>query len=162
MHASLISNWNAKVKPKDTIFVLGDFSFGNLDKTKDVLSQLNGHKILVWGNHDRPAHRMLAVGFNEVYGAHRIQIGNTYVSLSHFPFYPSFWAKIKTWLKFQKLDTRYLDHRIVNRGQWLLHGHVHNAWKVKERQINVGVDVWGYSPVSLEALKSIIERGERV
>jgi calcineurin-like phosphoesterase family protein len=43
---------------------------------------------------------------------------------------------------------RYLAHRPVDRGAWLLHGHVHDKWKVSERMINVGADVWEYRPVA--------------
>jgi hypothetical protein len=32
------------------------------------------------------------------------------------------------------------------------HGHVHKAWKKNDKQINVGVDVWDFKPVSLEQL----------
>lgn len=32
----------------------------------------------------------------------------------------------------------------------LLHGHVHQAWKVNGKQVNVGVDVWGLKPVHIE------------
>jgi len=42
---------------------------------------------------------------------------------------------------------------------WLVHGHVHNAWTVNGRQVNVGVDVWDFAPVSAETLLSVITEG---
>jgi calcineurin-like phosphoesterase family protein len=42
---------------------------------------------------------------------------------------------------------------------WLVHGHVHNGWTVNERQVNVGVDVWDFAPVSAETLLSVITDG---
>ena len=33
----LIDLWNSQVSDYDTIYVLGDFSFGNLEKTKEVI-----------------------------------------------------------------------------------------------------------------------------
>lgn len=46
----LIYRCNHVVKPKDTLWILGDVVFGqhNLEK----LARLNGHKHLVMGNHD--------------------------------------------------------------------------------------------------------------
>lgn len=33
----------------------------------------------------------------------------------------------------------------------------HHTWKVKNKMINVGVDVWDYKPVPLETIKEIID-----
>jgi calcineurin-like phosphoesterase family protein len=44
-------------------------------------------------------------------------------------------------------------------GLWLLHGHVHNFWpKIQRelRQINVGVDCWNFTPISVNQIVSII------
>jgi len=35
---------------------------------------------------------------------------------------------------------RYVEHQPVDRGDWLLHGHVHESWRQLDRMINVGVD----------------------
>jgi len=51
---------------------------------------------------------------------------------------------------------RYVSHRPADAGAWLLHGHVHERWKVRERMINVGVDVWDYAPVAERALAELI------
>lgn len=42
---------------------------------------------------------------------------------------------------------------------WLVHGHVHNGWTTNGRQVNVGVDVWDFAPVSAETLISVITEG---
>jgi calcineurin-like phosphoesterase family protein len=42
---------------------------------------------------------------------------------------------------------------------WLLHGHVHNAWTIHGRQVNVGVDVWDFAPVSSETLIRLLTEG---
>jgi calcineurin-like phosphoesterase family protein len=46
----LVQNWNAVVKPKDKVYVLGDVAM----KAKDLKTvlRLNGDKVLVQGNHD--------------------------------------------------------------------------------------------------------------
>lgn len=50
--AHLIKVWNERVKPEDTVFTLGDFAFGQVEKSFPVLDSLNGKKILITGNHD--------------------------------------------------------------------------------------------------------------
>ena len=53
MNQTLIDNWNGVVKNSDdTVIINGDFAFtGNIELIKGLLSQLNGEKILVKGNH---------------------------------------------------------------------------------------------------------------
>jgi calcineurin-like phosphoesterase family protein len=55
MIQTMIENWNNVVKPNDIVFNLGDFILsksGKIPKVHEYLSQLNGHQILVKGNHD--------------------------------------------------------------------------------------------------------------
>ena len=52
MNEALIANWNRVVKPTDTVYNLGDFSFTNLAKTKEIKQRLNGVQTLILGNHD--------------------------------------------------------------------------------------------------------------
>lgn len=52
----IIDSWRLKVKPEDTVLVLGDTSWGiNLEEAKsdlDIISELPGQKFFVKGNHD--------------------------------------------------------------------------------------------------------------
>ena len=53
MNEVMIKKWNEKVKPTDTVFHLGDFSFrGGFHQYKQ---RLNGTIILLAGNHDETA-----------------------------------------------------------------------------------------------------------
>jgi len=45
----IIDNWNAKVKPGETVLHLGDFAFKNVAES---IEKLNGDIILILGNHD--------------------------------------------------------------------------------------------------------------
>lgn len=163
MHDELISRWNKRVRPQDHVYVLGDFSFGNKPDTESILSKLNGRKTLVTGNHDKDAHYMLSVGFYSV--VENIYIKMTHnntkmqVYLSHFPYYPSFWQRLWARLTGGFIDRRYLHKRIVNRGDWLLHGHTHSPVKVRGKSIHVGVDAWDYRPVSQTEILQIIQGG---
>lgn len=177
MHEHMIDNWNRRVKPNEKVYMLGDFAFSGWTLTKKVVERLNGHKILILGNHDLAPHKMLMTGFQEVHENIYIDIGaQRRVYLSHFPFhpmvsyekppslaydhypepiikYPEHWAKV---------DTRYMHKRIVDDGKmWLIHGHVHNAWKQNGRQINVGVDVWDFKPVPHEKILQIMDAGPK-
>jgi calcineurin-like phosphoesterase family protein len=67
MSERLIRRWNGSVKPDDTVLHLGDFAFfqGNLEHVAAVISQLNGPKILVRGNHDKKGHNwFMKAGFD--------------------------------------------------------------------------------------------------
>jgi len=49
MNSTLIDNWNRVVNYDDTIFHIGDFSFGN---SQHYINMLNGNIIFIKGNHD--------------------------------------------------------------------------------------------------------------
>lgn len=57
MNAYMVAQWNSVVTIYDDIFVLGDFfdcAHCDYEQVAEILSQLNGHKILIAGNHDLP------------------------------------------------------------------------------------------------------------
>jgi calcineurin-like phosphoesterase family protein len=150
MDEALIENWNKVVKKNEYIYVLGDFSFSNRERTKEIISRLNGIKILIIGNHDKDAKKSLELGFDQVFENHSIRIGDEQILLSHFPYHP---------MTDLNQDQRYLHKRIVNDGKtFLLHGHVHETYHIKDNMINVGVDVNNYTPVSHHKILSMIEK----
>ncbi len=164
MNQTLINNWNKVVKSNDIIYILGDLCLSGSKKAKEIISQLNGYKILIQGNHDKSKTRILKWGINEIHPELIIKINNTPVRLSHYPYRPSkwriLWYKIIYYLKFKSpkyknIFKHFAKYRI-NDNIWLLHGHIHNKWKIKQNMINVGVDVWHYIPVSLIKIKKII------
>lgn len=150
MNKGLIEAWNFTVKPDDSIFILGDMFFCGSRKSIPIMRRLNGKKYLISGNHDwskLPQRRAAEFGFEHICDGGEIVIGNQLVTLSHFPFKGD-----------HTDDERYVDKRPKNFGQWLLHGHVHSAWQIKDKQINVGVDVWNYRPVSEDIIEGIIKK----
>lgn len=64
-----VRRWNETVGKGDTVVVAGDFALASLEFTRDRVGELNGYKVLVLGNHDGNRSRMLAAGFDEVYGS---------------------------------------------------------------------------------------------
>jgi calcineurin-like phosphoesterase family protein len=166
MNEALVANWNRVVAPSDTVFHLGDVVMGKVAESLRIIERLNGHKVLVPGNHDRvhshnrkgvEAARVLYTdaGFeiadeqvqhtihDEVTGT------DTRVLLCHFPYAGD-----------HTEHERYPQHRPVYRGQWLLHGHIHqNGFVDRARKsINVGVDVpaWDFTPVSEQQIADVI------
>lgn len=157
MNEDLIAGWNSIVQPQDTVYVLGDFCFGGTNKKIAILERLQGYKILIKGNHDDKTRTMLRSGFDEVHYELMTSIeGLGKVRMSHYPLGPT--SLIDKWLlKWKGFDLRYLERRpILRYEEILLHGHVHSTWKKNGRQINVGVDVWDYRPVSVSQIAELV------
>lgn len=147
MNEALIANYNALVSDEDIVYFLGDICFSGITKAKAIVQRLKGQKHLIMGNHDRglkPA-KWLECGF--LY-AGREDITWNGMHLSHFPY------------RKHNHDERVFPEQLEDDGNWLLHGHVHQFWKVKDKMINVGVDQWDYKPVSEEQIMQIIKEKE--
>lgn len=162
MNAALVERWCETVGDADEVWILGDLAMGRIAESLAPVASLPGRKILVPGNHDRcwTGHRKgverwraeyLAAGIEQIVDA-PARLGLTEgvaVLLDHFPYAGDS----------RDEPDRYLEHRPVDRGGWLAHGHVHNAWRQRGRQINVGVDAWAGRPVSAETIASLIAAG---
>ena len=160
MNRALIDNWNETVAENDTVWVLGDFALGKIAETLPLVAELSGRKILLAGNHDRcwAGHRRRAeawtaryldAGFGEVVqGSARLDIGGHTVIACHFPYRGDSHGQ-----------DRFREHRPVDEGAWLLHGHVHDRWTQNGRMINVGVDATGFRPISESTVAAMIAAG---
>lgn len=157
MNESLIDRWNSVVGHDDHVDIIGDSVMGKIAETLPLLGRLHGAIDLWSGNHDRgwmghPEKKRK--GWAEKYEAanprltyHAEHFGTIHgVQFSHFPFSGD-----------SQDSDRYVEHRPVDRGQWLIHGHVHDAWKQNGRQINVGVDVWDYKPVPFDVIREMMQ-----
>lgn len=51
MNEELIKRWNEVISKEDTVFHLGDFAFGGAEIWNKTLPRLNGHIVLILGNH---------------------------------------------------------------------------------------------------------------
>ena len=134
MNAEIIKRWNTKVKPEDTVIIVGDFCFkaslaastrgnGIPVNAQAYEKLLNGKKIFVEGNHDSNN------GVNTKINALIMRFGGLDVFVTHCP------ADARSAFKLNVC------------------GHVHKLWKSKKvrgyTMINVGVDVWNFYPVEL-------------
>lgn len=156
MNEAIIERWNAVVKTDDIVFHMGDVAMGKIADTLPLVGRLNGFKILIPGNHDRifsenkPAYieRFKAEYLKvfEAVGLEHIRLAD--FDVCHFPFDGD-----------SHEEDRHTALRPVDHGQWLVHGHVHDTWKINGRQINVGVDVWDFTPVHLDQIMEVINNG---
>lgn len=126
MNDWMISCWNAVVHADDLVYHLGDVAFGGVEKQIDVLDQLAGNKIFILGNHDQ---RRILKAYGETYRKLRIQEKGFDIFLRHEP------------LSISK-SIEYDLH---------LCGHVHEM-KRFNNIVNVGVDQWGFRPITLEEI----------
>lgn len=124
--ALLVEAWNATVRPGDTVYHLGDFALGPAEAAERVFRRLHGRKCLVVGNHDRKARRLPWAEVHD--GIREISVEGRHVVLCHYP--------MRSWPR-------------AFRGSLHLFGHVHGTLPGTTQSCDVGVDVWGYRPVSL-------------
>lgn len=154
MNREIIARHNAVVTKDDIVYNLGDVALRE-NFVPEVLKQLNGTQHLIVGNHDR-AHpcrkqykkamlRYKGYGFTSVQENLELQMCNRTVLLTHMPYRDE-----------KDKDQRYPEYRPVDKGQFLICGHVHDRWKVNGRQINVGIDQWNYAPVSETEICDVI------
>lgn len=126
MNRVMIERWNAVVRPGDVVYHLGDFAMGAPIRWADFLQALNGKKILIKGNHDKNLTYMKdKVGFDEVYEELTLETTQG------------------TW---------WLSHHPVKTPRRLLCGHIHDKWRRLGFIINVGVDMWDFTPRTIEEL----------
>lgn len=156
--AALIRGINERCKPDDLLIHVGDFmnygknrgNEGGRNKPDFYLSQINCQVVCLEGNHD-PNNHVRCIGRTLT-----TKVGRYVVSVGHYPSSHS---------KFEVSDIPEYGHQRVH-----IHlcGHVHDKWQHKiERiecydgdqdwlNINIGVDVWKYRPVSEAELDAYI------
>lgn len=145
MNSTMVTRWNEQVQSNDTVYHLGDFAMGPRTNIPHFLSQLNGRKILIRGNHDRSAKFMLDSGFAEVHESLWIKEEGRAIYMRHRPHW--------SWRQ---------DHKGVQKDSIHLCGHCHELFDrtsddkmVSDPQgdiINVGVDQSEFYPLTLAEL----------
>jgi len=147
MDETMIERWNAKVKPGDTVYHLGDVVINQ--KSLHLVSRLNGRKILVRGNHDIFKDKQYAeVGFEQIHG---VRVFVDKFILSHIPLHPDC---------------------VTERFRVNVHGHLHAneiMWQrtpanglgpltADPRYMSACVELNNYAPVSFEELEAKIQK----
>jgi calcineurin-like phosphoesterase family protein len=126
MDAAILTGINAVVGPEDTLWHLGDFSFGPPEAACGYRERIACRTVhLLWGNHDR---REIAPLFSQCHEQVGIVVEGQRIFLNHYPM---------------------LSWDGSTKGAWHLHGHVHGrlahrpltrALVAKLLMLDVGVD----------------------
>lgn len=113
---TIINNWNSVLSPEDVTYILGDIGTKSVSNIVDILKKLNGHKILIVGNHDEKYlknpefincfDQVINPNFNNVV-LDSINGEDKELLLSHFPI----WSHER------------FGYNVIH-----LHGHIHNSF----------------------------------
>lgn len=117
---ALVERWNAAVKPKDTVWHLGDVFFGKEGHL--IMAALHGLKKLVLGNHDHYPLEVYQRYFSKIFGA--AEHGGCI--LTHIPVHPN------------QLEKRYARN---------IHGHMHHNKLADPRYVCVSAEHTGLAPI---------------
>jgi len=127
MNRVMIENWNNTVNKDDVVLHLGDICVGagkNRDqKTQEILSQLNGKKLFVRGNHD--------------YDIECVEL------LDAVTF---FWKGVRIHC------THYPDPKFQPFGDFHLHGHIHQNTIDLKNSFNCSVEQINYTPIRISEI----------
>ncbi len=141
MDETMIKNWNSRVRPEDTVYVVGDLFFRCApERVEEILLQLQGRKHLVKGNHDESWMPKVDLDayFESVSFMTEVNDNDRICVLCHYP--------LLSWRREIK------SH--------MIYGHIHDNtnmdfWPLiakRELMLNAGVEVNHYMPVTLEEL----------
>ena len=143
MNEQMVVEWNEKVAPEDTVYILGDVAFMPAARAAEYMRRLNGSKILIEGNHDRKALNdpVFRSCFAEVHKYLWISYKGTQVIMFHYP--------IAEWDQ-------------MHRGSVHFHGHLHGNVSGMERYRcrDMGMDATGKIVVEMEEAIASAMTGE--
>lgn len=143
----MLTLWNATIRPQDMVIHLGDiiFTAGSSEKVKEVLSKLNGRKILVNGNHDKKSYNWyMTNGFDFVCDRFSWDFNRKRILFVHNPAHVS--------------QDELLKYNFV------ICGHSHNNVPFVTHDgtctfVNVSVEHLDYKPMSLIPLLNRLSQG---
>jgi calcineurin-like phosphoesterase family protein len=137
MDAIMAARWNETVGPNDEIWHLGDFAVRQSPaRMGELLEALAGLKHLIVGNNDGAATTGLSQWASVQHYA-ELQVDGTWLILCHYP--------LRTWNR-------------IGRGALDLHGHSHGRLAPLPRQVDVGVDLWDFRPITLAQIRQRVRR----
>lgn len=148
MDHALINNWNKVVTDEDTVYILGDISWYNKDKTLKIIKSLKGKKVLIKGNHDKIDNE-LSKEFVKIRDYLEIYDSDTKVILCHYPI--PFWNG-------QFRDSVHLYGHVHITHQWNvcenLKAELKRLQDLPMRMFNVGcmMEYMNYTPQTLKTI----------
>lgn len=168
MASVLVNNYNATVPADGVCYFLGDMGLCDKTTIQDVVSKLQGTKVLILGNHDKGMSAMYDRGFDVVLNGATIWLANRKITLAHCPLM-GVYREDTTGMKggepgenwHGEMRRKSLPFTATDEGQYHLSGHIHSpnsgkSTKTLHRQYDVGVDANLYRPVSIKQIEGWI------
>lgn len=135
MNYAIVKSVNDVVQRDDTLYFLGDWSFGHESNILNLRNQLNVDRIImVWGNHDKILRRKYKYLFAEYHELLKTHINGIELVMCHYP--------IARW-----------ENR--TRGTIHLFGHEHHNYDNGDGCLDVGWCKWR-RPLSLEEIVKMV------
>lgn len=128
MDETIINNINSVVSPNDTLYHLGDFSFGPQDEFREKINCNNIH--LIKGNHDKQIQYNL---FASVKDMNEYKDKYKTIVLCHY--------SMRVWNK-------------KHHNSWHLFGHSHGTLEDFDLSFDCGVDSHDFKPWSIDEIAS--------
>ena len=148
---ALIKNWNSVVSKRDLVFFMGDFAMipkqtdgtARMKLYRRLRMRLNGKIILGGlGNHDQMSQIVYQECFSEVHQFVERKINGYCFTMCHYP--------LVSWNRSHYNKQNNSDFKKCS---FMVHGHCHNRLPYSNPfLVDVGVDGWNYTPVSIEQL----------
>jgi calcineurin-like phosphoesterase family protein len=163
MHEVMVEAWNSAVRPSDTVYHLGDLSFGKPYESAELICRLNGAIKLIPGNHDLHSN---GKPLRELFG---MMEGGTVSPMHREPKLERLerlhTLKVSRGDETLRIELCHFPLLVWDRGHYgalHLHGHSHGNCKYPDpgtTRMDVGVDAVGYAPLSLdEVLQEMSKR----
>jgi len=130
MNVGMIEAWNKKIANNDDVYFLGDFCWYKRDVIS-ILNSLNGRIHFVLGNHDENFKSKIKDSVWEMDRLILFKQADIRITMCHYP--------MLTWPSRR--------HNSLH-----LHGHCHGHSEKRFNVFDVGMDVIGYVPISLDEI----------
>ena len=128
MNNAMLDAMATRLKDGDDLWVLGDVAdtgSGGEELARTLIERLPGRKHLIRGNHDDAA--ITSLPWTSQHELIELRDGPECFVLCHYPL---------------------LSWNGARQGAIQLFGHLHDRWPGSDRQVNVGVELWGYRPIT--------------
>lgn len=155
MNDVIVSNWNNKITPKDTVYILGDMFWCNDTVSHNIIELLKGKKVLIRGNHTNGTESLANKSlFEEVTDYKEIRFNKQLFVLCHYPLF--------SWNGMQRGSIHLYGHLHNSEEQDLYEKYINNVRKSGKQcfAYNVGcmMPYINYEPQNLD---TIIKEGEK-
>jgi len=139
MDSHMIHQWNSVTNKRSIVYHLGDFCMHDANYTEDLLKRLNGHIVIIAGNHDDNLPNV-----EYVYGALKKRVHGKSVIMTHIPIHPQEFYRWK-----YNVHGHLHENRVWTNWRQDATGSVTGTIPDK-RYINVSVEQLNYTPTPLE------------